>query len=64
MDSQETDVETVAGNCRGSDSNSRPLRVVFCWAEVTGYMAACWKMLAQRGSVDLHVIHPQRFGER
>ncbi len=61
MDSQETDVETVAGNCRGSDSNSRPLRVVFCWAEVTGYMAACWKMLAQRGSVDLHVIHPQRF---
>jgi glycosyltransferase involved in cell wall biosynthesis len=30
---------------------------VFCWAEVSGYMAACWRALAARPGVDLHVLH-------
>jgi glycosyltransferase involved in cell wall biosynthesis len=35
----------------------RPIRVVFCWAEVSGYMAACWRALAAREGIDLHVLH-------
>jgi glycosyltransferase involved in cell wall biosynthesis len=31
--------------------------VVFCWAEISGYMAACWRALAARPGVDLHVVH-------
>ncbi len=38
----------------------RPLRVVFCWSEVPGYMAACWHALARRPGVDLHILHPQQ----
>jgi glycosyltransferase involved in cell wall biosynthesis len=33
-----------------------PLRVVFCWAGVSGYMAACWRALASRADVDLHIL--------
>jgi glycosyltransferase involved in cell wall biosynthesis len=40
----------------------RPLRVVFCWAEVSGYAAACWRSLAQRPGVELHVVHIDRLG--
>jgi glycosyltransferase involved in cell wall biosynthesis len=36
---------------------SRTLRVTFCWAEVSGYMAACWRALAQQPGIDLHVLH-------
>jgi glycosyltransferase involved in cell wall biosynthesis len=40
------------------------IRVVFCWAEVSHYMAACWRALAQRPGLELHVVHPQRlFGK-
>lgn len=42
------------------ESNTNPgraLRVTFCWAEVSGYIAACWKALAERHRVKLHVIH-------
>lgn len=42
----------------------RPLRVVFCWAEVSGYAAACWQSLARVPGVDLHVIHPERLLNR
>jgi glycosyltransferase involved in cell wall biosynthesis len=38
----------------------RQLRVVFCWAEVTGYMAACWRALARRPGVDIHVLHTRQ----
>jgi glycosyltransferase involved in cell wall biosynthesis len=41
-------------------SIQRPLRVTFCWAEVTGYMAACWRALAARPGVDLHIVYPQQ----
>ena len=42
----------------------RPLRVVFCWAEVSGYAAACWQSLARVPGVDLHVVHPERLLNR
>ncbi len=38
----------------------RPLRIVFCWAEVTGYMAACWQALAQRPGIELHILHTEQ----
>lgn len=38
----------------------RPLRIVFCWAEVTGYMAACWQELARRPGIDLHILHTEQ----
>jgi glycosyltransferase involved in cell wall biosynthesis len=39
---------------------ARAIRVVFCWAEVSGYMAACWRALVQRPGIEVHVLHPQR----
>src|SRR6185503_5018788 len=46
-----------------SQSPSNPeshIRVTFCWAEVTSYMAACWRALAKRPGIDVHVVHPQQ----
>lgn len=40
-----------------------PLRVVICWAEVSGYAAAGWRELARRPGIELHVIHIDRLGE-
>lgn len=42
--------------------SGRPLRVVFCWAEVSPYAAACWRALAGRAGIDLHVVHIDRLG--
>jgi glycosyltransferase involved in cell wall biosynthesis len=36
--------------------SDRPIRVVFCWTNISGYMAACWRALAARGEVDLRVM--------
>ena len=36
--------------------NDRPIRVVFCWTNLSGYMAACWRALVARGGVDLRVM--------
>lgn len=36
--------------------NRHDVRVVFCWSAISGYMAACWKELAARPGIDLHVI--------
>lgn len=36
------------------------MRVVFCWAEVAGYSAACFQALRRRPGLDVHVIHPER----
>src|SRR5207249_3205986 len=33
-----------------------PMRLVICWAEISGYMAACWRALAATPRVDLRVI--------
>ncbi len=38
----------------------RTMRVVFCWAEVAGYSAACFQALRRRPALDVHVIHPER----
>jgi glycosyltransferase involved in cell wall biosynthesis len=43
---------------------ARPLRVVLCWAEASGYSAACWQSLARRPGIELHVIHPERLLNR
>ncbi|MDP2318331.1 MAG: glycosyltransferase family 4 protein [Acidobacteriota bacterium] len=40
-------------------ASPRPIRVVFCWTDVSGYMAACWRALAQRPGIDLHILHPE-----
>ena len=39
---------------------SRKVKVVFCWAEASGYMAACWRALAARPGVDVHIVLPQQ----
>jgi glycosyltransferase involved in cell wall biosynthesis len=38
------------------DSSSNPLRVAFCWAGISGYMAACWRTLSQSPSVRVKVF--------
>lgn len=42
----------------------RPIRVVFCWNDVSGYMAACWRALAARPELDVHVVHPDLLRQR
>jgi glycosyltransferase involved in cell wall biosynthesis len=35
------------------------MKIVFCWSVISGYMAACWRELAARSGIELHVIaHP------
>jgi glycosyltransferase involved in cell wall biosynthesis len=41
-------------------SGQRPLKVVFCWAEASGYIGACWRALAARPGVDVHIIYPEQ----
>jgi glycosyltransferase involved in cell wall biosynthesis len=38
----------------------RAIKVVFCWAEASGYMSACWRALDGRPGVDVHVLHPEQ----
>lgn len=53
------------GSAAASNSGrSRALKVVFCWAEVTGYMAACWQALSRRPGVDVHVVHTRQLFQR
>jgi glycosyltransferase involved in cell wall biosynthesis len=44
--------------------SGQPLRAVFCWAEVSGYSAACFHALTKRADIDVHVIHPDRLLDR
>ncbi|HEX8029232.1 MAG TPA: asparagine synthase (glutamine-hydrolyzing) [Vicinamibacterales bacterium] len=46
------------------NGHGRNLRVVFCWAEVTGYMASCWQALARRPGIDLHILHTRQLFQR
>lgn len=32
------------------------MRVVICWAGISGYLAACWRKLAAREGIDLHIV--------
>lgn len=32
------------------------MKLTFCWSAISGYMAACWRELATRPDVQLHVI--------
>jgi glycosyltransferase involved in cell wall biosynthesis len=32
------------------------IKIVFCWSSISGYMASCWKALARRPELDVHVI--------
>jgi glycosyltransferase involved in cell wall biosynthesis len=32
------------------------LKVLFCWSDISGYMAACWRSLAQHDNINLFVI--------
>lgn len=32
------------------------LKVVFCWTDISGYMATCWRALQQVANIDLHVL--------
>jgi asparagine synthase (glutamine-hydrolysing) len=45
-------------------NGQRRLSVVFCWAEVTGYMASCWRALANQPGVDVHVLHTRKLFQR
>jgi glycosyltransferase involved in cell wall biosynthesis len=39
------------------------LKVVFCWSDISGYMAACWRALANCAEIDLFVIAFQALTE-
>ena len=47
-----------------ANGSARPVRVVFCWAEVSGYIASCFRALARHPGVELHVLHPERLLDR
>jgi len=32
------------------------MRIVICWSQISGYMAACWRALAKRPGVELFVL--------
>ena len=32
------------------------LKVIFCWTDISGYMAACWRALHQSSEIDLFVL--------
>lgn len=39
------------------------MKVVFCWSDISGYMAACWRALSRHPDVDLHVLAFQACNE-
>ncbi|UOM36758.1 glycosyltransferase family 4 protein [Acuticoccus sp. I52.16.1] len=39
-----------------SGTAAEPLRVVFCWSDISGYMAACWRALSARSDVAVKVL--------
>jgi len=32
------------------------MKIVFCWSAISGYMVACWRELARRTGIELHVL--------
>lgn len=39
------------------------LKVVFCWSDISGYMAACWRALQQTAEIDVFVVAFQALTE-
>ncbi|AFY95589.1 glycosyltransferase family 4 protein [Chamaesiphon minutus] len=39
------------------------LKVVFCWSDISGYMAACWRALQESAEIDVFVIAFQALTE-
>lgn len=36
--------------------NSDAKTIVFCWSDISGYMAACWRALAKKDDINLFII--------
>jgi len=32
------------------------MKILFCWSDVSGYMAACWRYLSKLNKYDIHII--------
>ena len=32
------------------------MRLLLCWADISGYMAACWRALAAEEGIDLRIV--------
>ena len=47
---------TIDSNLVSFNSNSNTMRIVICWSDISGYMAACFRELASRPDIDLKVI--------
>jgi hypothetical protein len=41
---------------RPNEGRPEPVRVAFCWAHISGYMAACWRNMAELPGVQLSVV--------
>jgi glycosyltransferase involved in cell wall biosynthesis len=39
-----------------TEKSSPPLRVVFCWSDISGYMAACWRALSERDDISAKIL--------
>ncbi|XOV91147.1 MAG: glycosyltransferase family 4 protein [Bacteroidota bacterium] len=35
---------------------SKAIRIIFCWSDISGYMAACWKALSAQPQVELRIF--------
>ena len=46
----------TAPTAPAAPTSPRRLRVLFCWAHISGYMASCWRRMARDPNVDLHVV--------
>lgn len=52
----------MGNNCRPATARP-PMKIVFCWSAISGYMASCWKEMARRPGVELHVIAHRPSGD-
>jgi glycosyltransferase involved in cell wall biosynthesis len=50
---------TITQAFAAEDTQSRKLRVVFCWPEVSGYIAACWRALMAVPGLEISIIAHQ-----
>ena len=50
----------MAGNGRADSKESRKVKIVFCWSDISSYMTACWRELAGKPDVDLSIVSSGR----